>query len=242
LSPQRSEKSVFGRPPEMQPSEHSGIRDLEMFTQFDQTTGYATDRKDSVAAPIPSLLIRCGPLAIAGFIALVVVDSIKACSWRTGPHVSNELFERSSPLRADSYAATTIIGKRNLGRVCTSVNHVCPDFVNGGFVAGECLSVGDEGVSHPVFPVASAGLGVSRGETIVGDCDIVTTLAGATASGLRSAARCPSRRGVSDYGKSSKFLSYEGYFGRHTDGHASVLFSGGYRRQPVPAAIVSKPA
>jgi hypothetical protein len=89
------------------------------------------------------LLFASGPLAIAGFVVSVVVDALdRVLRTRPESHVNREILV-SVPAFANSDSAPSVSGVTAVVRIETSLPHVEPRAVFGGFDSTERATVPD---------------------------------------------------------------------------------------------------
>jgi len=81
---------------------------------------------------IVSLLFRCRPFAIAGFIVAVIVDAVNAKSFRSIAHVIVEVLERIKPPIANLNAPASVSRIILALSGNASLLHSKPDIVDGG--------------------------------------------------------------------------------------------------------------
>lgn len=118
-----SERS-FGRPASFQPmGDRVGKNSCDR-GPFRKAFGLAVVLNRNVISFVSCLLCSCCPAAIAGFVALVVVNAVQRVPNWACPHIRKERLKRFFPFIADSYSSAAIISPCLI--VLVAATTMCP--------------------------------------------------------------------------------------------------------------------
>lgn len=200
-----------------------------MFTNFDHAASKASNSQDFVISPVPILFGSRGPSTVRWFIISILIwKTINAFSGRTFSHICQKLFKRISPLFANFYTSSPIVGVSVVSRIFATLYHPTPNLVSwSGPAAG--MSMFHTGFRDSFCSKASTRFSSTRNERIVKDNNPFATIADASTSGVCASRRSDFWRRVVDYQKISKCSSCKAYslryFFRHCIGSFFALFS-----------------
>lgn len=145
-------------------------------SQFSERKSFAFIQNSGRDASIAHLLVCSSPSAIAFLVIAIVVDSIKAKSWRTFTHVSNECLERIKPFFRHTDATTSVMSVLLVIGVGAAILSKCPSPV---FLATP-TAVLESSLVHQLAIQASATPGAAFSKILAFDGFIDTTITNAS--------------------------------------------------------------
>jgi hypothetical protein len=192
---------------------------------FSKSCGDTVKRHHSIAAHITHLLLRSLPLAVAGFVIAIVIDSSKAHAFGGFSHISEKVFEFLPPLTYSDSPAYVTMGSSAIV-IGASRKHALPNPVGSGFDSSPCCSVGGACYSGNIIPVTPTRLGISSSQGVVQHGEDFSAVATAHRSSAFHGWEWDVG-GISDDNKSFVTLSDERYFLGHSIVFVNVVLSGG---------------
>jgi len=193
-----------------------------MLAQFNRAACKAFHSKDSISPHVPHLKTLSCPNHVFRKITNIVINAVNRPALFARSHKGKKWLE-SIPLGAQCYSALSIIFKLVAVRICASLLHRRPNFIDSGFFTMRCLSMLG---SLFVIPTATRFGMATRQIPVIGNEFCSARTSHPTAIDI-TPRMIDAESGGSKHESPSKCEADDVSFGRHNGASFTVLFSGG---------------
>lgn len=137
----RSKERFFEVPSSKKSRSSPRERNAEMLTESRKRKSNSSHGQDFVVASILVLLCPRSPLAIAGFVPAIIVNSLYRKFRGTIAHIFQECVKRIYPFFTDSYTSTSIIVVSGMFWIGASLNQIAPTLISSGGATSNRMAV-----------------------------------------------------------------------------------------------------